>query len=178
MSKTAISIRIDEELLAWLDDNAPRLNTTRTGLLEDGVRHAATTLRDANANFGELWNELARRYGEDAELLTYLVEDAEGNPRAQIRINGEEPKDLRGHVSRDPSRKLAHVFIEIDSLPNERHATYHIGSQVVATSPLLAAVALPWPVEPGDQRTAALSRIGDILHGGARKREIADLAEL
>lgn len=166
MAKKTFSFRIDDETVSWLEETAPKLSATKSGLLEDALRLATHTNNAAAENFGSMFRELAERYGEDAEIVTW-VDEVDGKAVARVHINGEVPDDVRGHVTVDPDRGLAHVFLEVDGWMIVKYGSSYIGPRMVATLPIMSVVAFPWPPDPV-QRTAAVAKIGDVIHGGAQ----------
>ena len=174
MAKRVSSFRVDERWHDWLDRVGAEEGTTKSALLEDALMLAEQTRNAAGENVTTMWQQIAERYGEDAEIMTW-VESEDGHARARVRINGEEPDDLKAHVTVDAERGQAHVFYDFEPWSMVRYGSAYIGSRMYATLPIRSVVSFPWPPDEV-QRVAALARIGDILHGGAREpQEVASL---
>ncbi len=172
MAKPLTSFRLSQENLDWLKETASALDMTQAALLDDALTLLAHTNNAASANVGSLWKEIALRYGDDAEILTWVAED-EGGPIARVRVNGQEPLDVRGHVTIDHERGLAHLFLELDGWSIVRYGSTYVGSKMVATLPIYATATFTWPADP-QQPTAVVGIVGDIIKGGARTREAAE----
>jgi hypothetical protein len=170
--KRVYSFRLDDSQMEWLEEAAGELGTTKAALLEDSLSLAAHANNAAADNFGSMFKELANRYGEPAVLMTWVTEE-EGRAKAHVRIDEKEVADVRAHVTVDAKRGFAHVFLEVDGWSIVKYGSSYISSKMVATLPVMALVALPWPAE--GMGTAAIATIGDILHGGARSKELAAL---
>jgi hypothetical protein len=168
--KSTYSFRISDEHAGWLEDAHEAIGTTKSGLLEDALELAEQTNNAAAANLGSLWRAMAERYGEDAEVTTWVDLEDDGLPVVRVRVNGEEQPELRGHVTIDEKRGKAHVFLELDGWTIVRYGSAYLGPSMVATLPLRSSVTFPWPPDPV-HRTAAVARIGDVIHGGARSPE-------
>ena len=173
MAKALKSFRISDEQIEWLDKTSAEFGVTKAALLDDALALARRTHAAANANYGSMMRELAERFGEDAELLTYI--DEEG--RAQIRVNGVESDDLRANVTIDAGRGVAHVFLEYVPWSRVHYGSEYFGpgGQMIATLPIRSAVSLPYPPDPV-HKTAALATIGEILHGAAQQQQ--ELAQI
>ena len=169
MPKETVSFRLDDELSSWLETTAEHLRTSRTALFEDAIRLARATHRAAAINQGELWKAIAERYGEEAELAMWVTE-AEMGPEVRIRVNGEEPIDMRGTITIDPARGTAHVFLDLDDWSRVSPGSEYFGDHMYASLPMFAAFSLPWP--PDEKYPAAVVvRAGDVIHGFARAPE-------
>lgn len=173
MAKSVSSFRIDDRQIRWLHETAAHLNTTKAQLLEDAIGLAQQTHTAAGANFGSMIQELIKRYGDNAVLLTW-VDEVDGKAVAGVHLDGEARDDLRGHVKVDVERGQAHVFLEFDAWSMTRFGSACLGPDLVATLPLRPAAVFPWPIDKS-QPAAARATLGQILRGGAQAPELDEL---
>ena len=138
------------------------------GAARVALRHANVTYQAAHANHGAMLHSarssLRRRRRSSLVCRPRGRKSARADPH---RRAGAAPTFAETSLSALPGSSRTSFWSR--GLEEERHGTYHLGSAVIATSPRLSVVDLPYPPDP-IQPAAAIATIGDLIHGGARAR--------
>jgi hypothetical protein len=164
--------RFDDETIRIIDYLAPRLETSKAGVIRDAVRAIAWFIRVAVKQEIDDVKQLIERYGEDARITIWVTEP-EGDvdfsvdsvsvsdlPVGHLLIDGVEPDDVRAVGIVEPEAKRVHMFLAMPGWQTENLGVANLGAHVLMTSPKFPLGVLPWPPDP---KLTVGARLGDLI---------------
>jgi len=155
--------RFDDETIRIIDYLAPRLETSKAGVIRDAVRAIAWLMRVAvNQEIDDV-KQLIGRYGEDARITVWASEPEAADhlmPVGHLLIDGVEPDDVRAVGLVEPDASRIHMFLAMPGWQTENLGVVRVGKDVLLTQPKFPLGALPWPPDP---KLTLGARLGDLI---------------
>ncbi len=158
MPSQVVSLRLDENTIALMDQLTTLTERSRSKLVRDALQACAGMGRLAAERANATMAEILRRYGESA-VLSIFIEGEEGDERAVAMIDGETRDDVKAYPVIEPDEGLVHLFVDVpDWTPDTSHGATRLGSSMFLTQPVHSIGALPWPTPPNTGLVARLER--------------------
>jgi hypothetical protein len=154
--------RFDDETIRIIDYLAPRLETSKAGVIRDAVRAVAWFIRVAVKQEIDDVRQLIERYGEN-ERITIWATEPEGDddlPVGHLLIGDVEPDDVRAIGIVEPEAKRVHMFLSMPGWQTENLGVANLGTHVLLTQPKFPLGVLPWPPNP---KLTIGARLGDLI---------------